>query len=175
MSAWDPILYGAVLDRPIRWMAKAEVFEASPVLEGVPEARRRLQRTPRRGRPRGRAQARDVLREGSLLGMFVEGTRQRTEEIGDVKPGTMMIALAEGAPVIPAVVQGTHRLVREPWHPVTFAFGEQLRFDGRPSRRARRPLASTRSCRRLQRFAQSTIAAGRPERAWPPVPEGATW
>ena len=34
MSAWDPILYGAVLERPIRWMAKAEVFEASPVLEG---------------------------------------------------------------------------------------------------------------------------------------------
>jgi 1-acyl-sn-glycerol-3-phosphate acyltransferase len=174
MSAWDPILYGALLDRPIRWMAKAELFEVSSVLEtflkhgGVFSVRRGD------GDLAAVRTARDVLREGSLLGMFVEGTRQRTEEIGDVKPGTMMIALAEGAPVVPAVVQGTHRVVREPWHPVTFAFGEQLRFEGRPSvREATARLDS--ELRRLQRFAQSTIAAGRPERAWPPVPEGATW
>jgi 1-acyl-sn-glycerol-3-phosphate acyltransferase len=174
MSAWDPILYGAVLDRPIRWMAKTEVFEASPALEkllshgGVFTVRRGA------GDIAAVRAARDVLREGSLLGMFVEGTRQPTEEVGDVKPGTMMIALAEGAPVVPAVVQGTHRLVREPWHPVTFAFGEQLRFEGRPSvREATARLDS--ELRRLQRFAQSTIAAGRPRRAQPPVPEGAAW
>jgi 1-acyl-sn-glycerol-3-phosphate acyltransferase len=174
MSAWDPILYGAVLDRPIRWMAKAEVFEVSPVLEaflkhgGVFSVRRG------EGDLAAVRTAREVLREGSLLGMFVEGTRQRSEEVGDVKPGTMMIALAEGAPVVPAVVQGTHRLVREPWHPVTFAFGEQLRFEGRPSvREATARLDS--ELRRLQRFAQSAIAAGRPVRAQPPVPEGATW
>jgi hypothetical protein len=86
----------------------------------------------------------------------------------------MMIALAEGAPVVPAVVQGTHRLVREPWHPVTFAFGEQLRFERRPSvGEATARLDS--ELRRLQRFAQSTIAAGRPTHARPPVPEGASW
>ena len=90
--------------------------------------------------------------------MFVEGTRQPTEEIGDVKPGTMMIALAEGAPVVPAVVQGTHRLVREPWHPVTFVFGEQLRFERPPVRARGDRRGSTRELRRLQRFAQSTIA-----------------
>jgi 1-acyl-sn-glycerol-3-phosphate acyltransferase len=174
MSAWDPILYGAVLDRPIRWMAKSEVFEASSVLEtflshgGVFSVRRG------EGDHAAVRTARAVLREGSLLGMFVEGTRQLTEEVGDVKPGTMMIALAEGAPVIPAVVQGTHRLVREPWHPVTFAFGEQLRFERRPSvREATEKLDA--ELRRLQRFAQSTIAAGRPTRARPPVPEGASW
>jgi 1-acyl-sn-glycerol-3-phosphate acyltransferase len=174
MSAWDPILYGAVLDRPIRWMAKSEVFEASSTLEtflshgGVFSVRRG------EGDLAAVRTARAVLREGSLLGMFVEGTRQMTEEVGDVKPGTMMIALAEGAPVVPAVVQGTHRLVREPWHPVTFAFGEQLRFDKRPSvREATEQLDA--ELRRLQRFAQSTIAAGRPARARPPVPEGASW
>ena len=159
MSAWDPILYGAVLDRPIRWMAKAEVFEASPVLEGFLKHGGVFSVRRGEGDLAAVRTARDVLREGSLLGMFVEGTRQRTEEVGDVKPGTMMIALAEGAPVIPAVVQGTHRLVREPWHPVTFAFGEQLRFEGRPSvREATARLDS--ELRRLQRFAQSTIAAG---------------
>jgi 1-acyl-sn-glycerol-3-phosphate acyltransferase len=166
MSAWDPILYGAVLDRPIRWMAKTELFEVSPVLErflshgGVFTVRRGA------GDIAAVRAAREVLQEGSLLGMFVEGTRQTTEEVGDVKPGTM--------PVVPAVVQGTHRLVREPWHPVTFAFGEQLRFEGRPTvREATARLDS--ELRRLQRFAQSTIAAGRPERAQPPVPEGAAW
>ena len=174
MSAWDPLLYGAVLDRPIRWMAKAEVFEVSPVLEGFLKHGGVFSVRRGEGDLAAVRTAREVLREGSLLGMFVEGTRQRTEEIGDVKPGTMMIALAEGAPVVPAVVQGTHRLVRQPWHPVTFAFGEQLRFEGRPS--AREATARLDSeLRRLQRFAQSTIAAGRPERAWPPVPEGATW
>jgi 1-acyl-sn-glycerol-3-phosphate acyltransferase len=155
-------------------MAKTELFEVSPVLEtflshgGVFAVRRGA------GDIAAVRAARDVLREGSLLGMFVEGTLQPTEEVGDVKPGTMMIALSEGAPVIPAVVQGTHRLVREPWHPVTFAFGEQLRFEGRPSvREATERLDS--ELRRLQRFAQSSIAAGRPRRARTPVPEGAAW
>ena len=174
MSAWDPILYGAVIDRPMRWMAKTELFEANPALEGF--LRHGGVFSVRRGEGDIAAvrAARDVLREGSLLGMFVEGTRQPTEEVGEVKPGTMMIALAEGAPVIPAVVQGTHRLAREPWHPVTFTFGEQLRFEGRPSvREATAQLDS--ELRRLQRFAQSTIAAGRPQRARPPVPEGAAW
>ena len=87
MSAWDPILYGAVLDRPIRWMAKAEVFEASPVLEGFLEHGGVFSVRRGEGDLAAVRTARDVLREGSLLGMFVEGTRQRTEEIGDVKPG----------------------------------------------------------------------------------------
>jgi 1-acyl-sn-glycerol-3-phosphate acyltransferase len=174
MSAWDPILYGAVLERPIRWMAKVEVFEAARAIEvllshgGVFTVRRG------EGDLAAVRAARAVLREGSLLGMFVEGTRQPTEEVGDVKPGTMMIALAEGAPVIPAVVQGTHRLVREPWHPVTFVFGEQLRFAQRPSVGEATELLDS-ELRRLQRFAQSAIAAGRPRHARPPVPEGATW
>lgn len=174
MSAWDPILYGAVIDRPMRWMAKTELFEVNPALGGF--LRHGGVFSVRRGEGDIAAvrAARTVLREGSLLGMFVEGTRQPTEEVGEVKPGTMMIALAEGAPVIPAVVQGTHRLAREPWHPVTFAFGEQLRFEGRPSVREATERLDT-ELRRLQRFAQSTIAAGRPLRARPPVPEGAAW
>jgi 1-acyl-sn-glycerol-3-phosphate acyltransferase len=174
LSAWDPILYGAVLDRPIRWMAKSEVFEANRAGEillthgGVFTVRRG------EGDLAAVRAARNVLREGSLLGMFVEGTRQKTEEVGEVKPGTMMIALAEDAPVVPAIVQGTHRLRHEPWHPVTFVFGEQLRFATRPSvREATDELDA--ELRRLQAFAQSVIAAGRPRRALPPVPEGAAW
>ena len=65
-----PVLYGAVLDRPIRWMAKAEVFRQNPVLEGFLKHGGVFSVRRGEGDLAAVRTARDVLREGSLLGMF---------------------------------------------------------------------------------------------------------
>jgi 1-acyl-sn-glycerol-3-phosphate acyltransferase len=170
IAAMDPLLLAAVTPRPIRYMAKIELLEMNRTLGtflrhgGVFSVRRG------EGDRDALRLARRVLQDGNLLGMFVEGTRQETEEIGPVHPGATMIAMAEGAPVIPVVVQGSIYLKEQLWHPVTVVVGEAMQP---PEARGRGALAAfTEEVRselvKLQRFAQSAIRAGRPRRALPP-------
>ena len=45
--------------------------------------------------------ARALAREGHLVGVFVEGTRQRFGHPGRMHPGGVMIAIQEGVPIVP--------------------------------------------------------------------------
>src|SRR5262249_57479562 len=45
-------------------------------------------------------QMREVVRDGNGLGVFVEGTRQRSGGPGHVQPGAAMVALQEDVPLI---------------------------------------------------------------------------
>ena len=49
-------------------------------------------------------QARQIAGDGHLVGVFVEGTRQKLGYPGRVLPGGMMIALQEGVPIVPCGV-----------------------------------------------------------------------
>ncbi len=168
---WIPSCIAAITPRPIRYMAKIELLEMNRSPGHLPPPRRRVQRAPRRGRPSRRcASPAACSRTATFSGMFVEGTRQATEAIGPMQPGATMIALAEDAPVVPVVVQGTIYLKERPWHPVTVVVGEAL---VPPAGRGKGAVAAfTEEVRRelvaLQRFAQSAIACRPPPRALPP-------
>jgi 1-acyl-sn-glycerol-3-phosphate acyltransferase len=51
--------------------------------------------------------AEKVLRQGHLLVMFPEGTRSRRPGLGKGHPGTAVIALRSGVPIVPVAVSGT--------------------------------------------------------------------
>ena len=51
---------------------------------------------------------------------------------GEAKPGTAMIAIHEGVPVIPAALEGTQTWSFGGRQPVAVAFGEPMRFDEHP-------------------------------------------
>jgi 1-acyl-sn-glycerol-3-phosphate acyltransferase len=75
---------------------------------------------------------RGAARDGSVVGIFVEGTRQHTGRPGAAQPGAAIVAIQEGVPVIPVAVHGT-----ADWRPGNFrrctvAFGEPVRFDELP-------------------------------------------
>jgi len=75
---------------------------------------------------------RTSVREGHVLGLFVEGTRQKSGRPGEAKPGAAMVAIQEEVPVLPAAIYGT-----QSWKPVNFApcsvaFGEPMDFSDRP-------------------------------------------
>ena len=71
-------------------------------------------------------------RDGNALGLFVEGTRQRSGVPGTVQPGAAMVAIQEGVPVVPVAIHGT-----QTWSPTaplagSIAWGEPLAFEGLP-------------------------------------------
>ena len=92
-----------------------------------------------------------------------------SEAIGRVQPGAALIALAEGAPIVPVVIQGTIYIKKSLRHPVTVMFGPPLQVSETAQRgRAYRDAVVSVTAdlqgelERLQRRTQAAIAAGRP-------------
>jgi 1-acyl-sn-glycerol-3-phosphate acyltransferase len=99
-SGIDHPLIGSFCPRPVYFLAKAELFE----IAGLGELLSWLGVIPiRRGEGDRDAlrRARQVAREGGLVGVHLEGTRQRFGHPGPVQTGGLMIAMQEGVPVIP--------------------------------------------------------------------------
>jgi len=70
--------------------------------------------------------------DGRVVGLFVEGTRQKTGRPGPAQPGAAMVALQEDVPVVPVSVYGTQFWRIGNFAPCSVAFGEPLRFEGLP-------------------------------------------
>jgi 1-acyl-sn-glycerol-3-phosphate acyltransferase len=106
---------------------------------------------------------REVVAGGSALGVFVEGTRQRSGVPGHVQPGAAMAALQGNAPVVCAAIHGSESW--KPGRPVSIVWGEPLNFDGLPRggkgyREA--SLEIERELRRLWEWLCDLHEAGRP-------------
>ncbi|OYD09737.1 lysophospholipid acyltransferase family protein [Paludifilum halophilum] len=117
----DPPLVGSALQRPIRFMAKEELFKI-PVLSFLLP---RFGAFPvKRGASDKRAlkKSLQLLGKGEVLGVFPEGTRSKTGELGEAHTGAAFIALKGNATVIPAAIIGPYRLFRR----VRIVFGPPL-------------------------------------------------
>ena len=112
---------------------------------------------------------RETVRNNDLLGLFVEGTRQRAGVPGEAKSGAAMVAIQEGVPVVPAAIHGS-QYWRWNRAPVSVAFGEPMRFDELP-RNGRGYKQATAEIQeeilRLWRFLVEMHELGRPD-AVPP-------
>jgi 1-acyl-sn-glycerol-3-phosphate acyltransferase len=108
----DPGLVGAFLRRRVVFMAKEEMFHW-PIwgfyvrLIGVFPVRRF------EADLKALRRAVQVVRRGHALVMFPEGTRSKTGSMSRGHPGTAMVALRSGAPILPVAVTGTE-VVRIP-------------------------------------------------------------
>jgi len=133
-SAWDHFFAGVYLRRPIRFMAKSQLFK-HPVIEfiffhgGVFPVRR--------GNHDEEAfvTARTILGKGGLVLIYIEGGRSRSRELGEPKPGVGRLALETGVPVIPVAIHGSagvRRWKRLRFPKVTVQFGEPLTFAPEP-------------------------------------------
>ncbi len=109
VSFYDPIVVASAIKRPVHFMAKAELFKSLipgwflrqinvfPVRRGV--ADRNAIR-----------QAINLVKNKKLLGIFPEGTRNRSDDSLPLQGGASLIAIKTGAPIIPVVVTGTNGL-----------------------------------------------------------------
>ena len=105
----DPPLMASLIDRPVSYMAKIELFE-NPIFGA---AIRRCHAFPvKRGESdRGAIKAAvTVLKEERVLGLFPEGTRSKTGELQKAEAGVALIAAMTGAPTVPVAILNTHRI-----------------------------------------------------------------
>lgn len=112
ISLWDPPVIGAAFIRPIHFMAKEELFNI-PILKWIitkihafPVKRGAADRSAIR-------HAISLLKKGDMLGVFPEGTRSKSGELGKPEPGMIMIALKAGVPVVPAAIIGTNQVFKK--------------------------------------------------------------
>jgi 1-acyl-sn-glycerol-3-phosphate acyltransferase len=115
---------------------------------------------------------REVVRSGDALGVFVEGTRQRSGVPGRVQPGAAMVALQEDVPVVCGAIHGSQKWKVGNFAPVSIAWGEPMRFDGLPRggkgyREASQHIED--ELNRLWVWLRDLHEAGRPRHAIPPA------
>ena len=125
----DPPAFGVASPRRVVFVAKSELF-STPGLAQILTTHGTL--AIRRGESDRDAfrRMREALRDGELLGIFAEGTRQTSGVPGKAKPGAAMLAISEGVPVLPAAIHGSQFWTKTNRHPVSIAFGEPMRFAG---------------------------------------------
>ena len=164
-AAWlDIPVIGTVCPRRIVYVGKVELHR-TPGLGHLVRAMGTI--AVRRGESDREAvrRAREAVRNNHLLGMFVEGTRQRSGEPGKAMPGAAMVAIQEGVPVVPAAIYGSHLWKPGNRAPVSVAFGELMRFDHVP-RNSKGYREATdeieREIRRLWEFLGEMHRRGRP-------------
>lgn len=109
LSDCDPGMICVRLKRRIEFMAKAELF-GYPLakqfmdLYGFPVRRGKADLTALR-------RSQEVLRRGGALCIFPEGTRSReAAQLREALPGTALVALRSGAPILPVAITGSQRL-----------------------------------------------------------------
>jgi 1-acyl-sn-glycerol-3-phosphate acyltransferase len=160
----DPPAFGTASPRTIYFMAKIEAHR----VPGLGHLMRLFGTfSVRRGESDREAvrMMRQIVLEGHALGLFVEGTRQRSGVPGKVQPGAAMVALQEDVPVVPAAIHGTQEWRVGNWKPVSVVWGEPMRFEGLPKNGKGYREASEqieRELHRLWRWLVEVHEAGRP-------------
>ena len=73
---------------------------------------------------------REAARQGRALGVFVEGTRQKSGRPGKAQPGAAMVAIQEEVPVVPAAIYGTQFWKLGNFAPCSVVFGRPVDMSG---------------------------------------------
>lgn len=124
LSNNDPVLLGLAMKRQIFYMAKAELFR-NPIAGWVI---RHLGAFPvNRGAGDGKAinEAEQIVKDGKLLGIFIEGTRSKTGEFLRPKSGASIIAHQMNVPVIPVCITPKNKKIRV-FQPVKISIGKPI-------------------------------------------------
>ncbi|WP_026538791.1 lysophospholipid acyltransferase family protein [Arthrobacter sp. 9MFCol3.1] len=116
LSFSDSIFMPVMVPRPVAFLAKSEYFTGTGIKGRLTAAFFRLTNQLPMDRSGGAASAQslnagmDVLKNGSLLGIYPEGTRSPDGRLYRGKVGVARLALQARVPVIPVAMIGTDKV-----------------------------------------------------------------
>jgi 1-acyl-sn-glycerol-3-phosphate acyltransferase len=129
-SFMDHFFLGVSIRRKVRFMAKSQLFKRPmqfvfshggvfPVRRGYRDEEAFIT-------------AGTILERGGCIGMYSEGGRSRTGNLGEkVRPGIGRLALESGATIVPVAIHGSSKVrnwKRLQFPQVTVQYGEPIRF-----------------------------------------------
>ncbi|MFC2072499.1 lysophospholipid acyltransferase family protein [Chloroflexota bacterium] len=145
----DVPLLGASFDRRVIFMAKKELFHFRLIghvigsFGAFPVHRGQLDRKALR-------QANRVLADGQTLITFPEGTRSHSGRLGHAFPGSALIALRSGAPILPVGITGTENIKGIAWilhrPQITVTFGYPFHLPPVNGKLSKTELAESTNC-----------------------------
>lgn len=121
---FDPEVVGITAPRPIHFMAKEELFSVPilgkilPHINAFPVKRGMSDRGALR---KGLA----ILKEEKVLGLFPEGTRSKTGELGQGLAGAGFFALRSKAHVVPCAIIGPYK----PFKRLKVVYGKPINME----------------------------------------------
>lgn len=104
-SMLDIPLLGCTTFRPLRFMAKKELFKFK-VVKWYFQTNGSFSVDKQEGDPASIKKAISILKDGDALVVFPEGKRSKNEFIGELAPGACFLAVKAKAPILPVVVAG---------------------------------------------------------------------
>ena len=110
--AFDPVVVMSNTKRLVHYMAKESVFKG---LHGIIFKEIGLIKVYRtKNNPKAIQSAVDVLKEGGTIGIFPEGTRNKTEDpLLKFKYGAVKIAKEANSKIVPFAINGEYKLFRK--------------------------------------------------------------
>jgi 1-acyl-sn-glycerol-3-phosphate acyltransferase len=124
-----PAAGGALTTRPVRFMAKIELFKI-PILGFLI---RKVGAFPVRQHTADRAalrRAMELIEQGEVVCIFPEGMRSPDGKLMEAQAGIGMVALKTKAPVVPVALIGTDKVL--PLHSFFFRFSHVKVVYGKP-------------------------------------------
>ena len=106
-SNLDPPVLGVALNRKIHYMAKSELFD-NPFLAKVMRTYGAFPVERGRADTKAIRQALKFIDNDELLGIFPEGTRNKTAKVGPAKLGSVLLATKSQAPLLPVGLKTRH-------------------------------------------------------------------
>ena len=166
LSVVDTIFLPLMVERPVSFAAKSEVFTGTRLRDRLLATY--LRSTNQLATDRGGARAAQAmldaaaerLRSGQLFGIYPEGTRSPDGRLYRGRTGVGYLALHSGAPVVPVAMIGTDRILPPGRSlprpgPIEIRIGEPLTFDeyrGQPAGARQRRAVTDEVVRAIQKL-----------------------
>ncbi len=123
-SNWDPVIAGLASPRPLRFMAKEELFK-NPVFGALITTFGAYPVRRGKGDVGAIKSALKILSDGEAMLMFPEGHRIKDGRRVKAKPGVALIAQRAKVPIVPICISGKYRWMNQ----ITVTIGEAITLE----------------------------------------------
>lgn len=108
-SVIDPVLIAVLMDRPIHYLAKKELFDI-PIFRNILTWVNALPIDRDNPSMSTIKNAINILKDKNILGIFIEGTRVKEFNIENANAGVGLISIRGGADILPIKIETTYKI-----------------------------------------------------------------